>query len=1204
MRLKRLELHGFKSFASRASLEFEPGISALVGPNGSGKSNVADAVRWVLGEQSARALRGRRPEEMIFAGSAQRHSLGMAEVALVLDNSVRRLSLDYAEVRIARRLYRSGESEYLINGSRVRRKDLVGLMLEVGLHSEGYTVIGQGAVEALVLQRPDERRAMLEHAGDISRHQARLSEARAKLAATEQNLIRCEDVLSELEPHARRLRQQAERAAAYATRRAELAALAGSYFRAALQESRSRAEAAVTARDAATEACERQAAAIAAAEERRRLARAALASLEQQLDEARAGLDRLNRARAECLSEQGSARQRSGFLQAQAESLDGQARRLQQRQAELLVELERTGSVPAASAEPEEDLGAIEQEAEALRAALAQARASLAEAQDGRAQQTRARARIEQDLRALRERAARDEQARLAAERERAAEETRLADARAGLEGVEAELGEKQRQLAVLESALAEVRGERSRLGSELSRTRELEQKARAELELARAVARDLGLESGRAAESRREPHAPRLGARLRVPQELEQAVAAALGEWAFALERDSALQALQEPGPSAGRELFTTPSGPGASDDSGLQHFGALVAQQLGDLWHRLPAGRVEGADGADSLPGPLRYTVVVRDSEAAQRAAERLQATWSGPWQVATLAGDVITWHGGVARGVEREADRLISLTRRRAEATARLERAEAGAATAQTSQSDLQLRLAAVEARERQLSDSMVGGRAEIGLLERRAAELRGRCQRHQAALERRAPAAPTVDQRVQQDLLARLETLEQRAGELTALEARHTAAVRELEARWQAAWTRHQGAARETERRASEAEAALAARAQRRREFERLRAEREEVVARSADDRRELEELSGRIASLERQGAELEARLRAAAERADGIQANRQAAQASLDAADADESALQTELSRVRGERERLLLAAQQALDEVARLEAEMQATSEEWGLDGEAVVQLGLLGGERVAPAAVPAGEASPPIIDLAAARRRLLALQRELRAQGAVSESVLEEYREVEGRSQFLRTQSQDLRAALEELEGVISELESLMRGGFEAAFERVNAAFAETFETLFGGGTARLVLTDPSDTLTTGVEIVAQPPGKRLQNLMSLSGGERALTATALIFALLAINPLPFCVLDEVDAALDESNARRFSALLRRYSEHTQFILITHNRATMETARSLYGVSMSGDGVTTVLSLRLGEALAYSRNGHAARGSESLLQT
>jgi chromosome segregation protein len=193
----------------------------------------------------------------------------------------------------------------------------------------------------------------------------------------------------------------------------------------------------------------------------------------------------------------------------------------------------------------------------------------------------------------------------------------------------------------------------------------------------------------------------------------------------------------------------------------------------------------------------------------------------------------------------------------------------------------------------------------------------------------------------------------------------------------------------------------------------------------------------------------------------------------------------------------------------------------------------------------------------------------------------------------VEGRLEFLTAQSADLRRAMGELEGVIADLEELMRSGFGQAFQRVNSAFERTFATLFNGGTARLVMTDPTDPLRTGVDIVAQPPGKRLQSLMSLSGGERALTSTALIFALLAINPLPFCVLDEVDAALDEPNARRFSALLREYAERTQFIVITHNRATMETARSLYGISMGGDGVTTVVSLRPAEALAAARNGH-----------
>jgi chromosome segregation protein len=391
-----------------------------------------------------------------------------------------------------------------------------------------------------------------------------------------------------------------------------------------------------------------------------------------------------------------------------------------------------------------------------------------------------------------------------------------------------------------------------------------------------------------------------------------------------------------------------------------------------------------------------------------------------------------------------------------------------------------------------------------------------------------------------------------------------------------------------------------EAEWQAREQRRRELERLERERTRAANEVSVLRAELEALQADQQSLQQRHERLQTSLAAAAEHIQRLAEGRSGLQARAEVLEASLAQRRQELSACLGEREAARLAHQQAADALTRLVQEAEIVADDWGLGQDALVQLRLLGDRscEAAPSAV-----GPPTVDLESARRRMHALQRELRGFGAVGDAAIDEYREVNGRLEFLRSQSDDLERAMSELQGVIGELEGLMTEGFECAFERVNTAFARTFGTLFGGGTARLVMTDPADPLRTGVDIVAQPPGKRLQHLMSLSGGERALTSTALIFALLEINPLPFCVLDEVDAALDEPNAQRFAALLREFAERTQFLVITHNRATMETAGSLYGISMSGDGVTTVVSLRPAAILAADRNGQVDHGLQPALQ-
>lgn len=1213
MLLKRLEMLGFKSFANRSSFEFESGISCLVGPNGSGKSNVADAVRWVLGEQSARALRGKKAEEVIFVGSAGRQPLGMAEAALVLDNSEGRLSLDYGEVRLARRLYRSGESEYLINGSRARRKDLVALLLEVGLHTEGYTVIGQGAVEELVMQRPEERRAVLEHAADITRHQSRLAEARSKLASTDQNLIRCQDLIAELEPHARRLRTQAERAERYAARRAELAAVAQTYYRAALAEKIADEEAASTSLSRATDEQRRLEAQIAAHERERSSGREQLATLEAEAARLRGDLERGHAERASLLAEIAAARQRMGFGEARAEALASEAERATSRIAEL--EAEVSDQAQAAPCLPEHDareLDRLERLVKSLSSEQEQARAKIEATRASQASLSQERQRLESELELERTRQAGQRQALAEVEVRRAAAESRLAEIEDEVQGITRELEASERRRTEATQKLEASRAAADALRQRLVAAVEREQALRGDLEVARAnlaVISQEAHEQEDAGERSNSAPSARLGSSLAVEPEYELAVTAALGEWARAKLVSNPARALSTlPDASNGRSLFLRAASEMNGHAKMESSFTALLGQKLAGIWHR-PALELFGCTSNGSKPpplGPLAFTVIVRDLADARIAADRLADVADCSWQITTLNGQVVTHYGGWAQGAETGPGRLVSLRRREAEAGSRMAALQGALDQASGDREAVQVEVAAAQDEEHGAQAADLAAEAETRSLTRRREEILASSAHLEASRESLlTQEGPNGQFDEETALQTQLRELARRSTALARQEAIEAEAVQTLQACWESALGEREQEARRAEQ-ARLAQVEQRARqeliAARRREIERISQEHSQVGERAEALASELGEQRVKLEGLDGQAVQLATAIGGKAAQLEELAARRAEHQGELDGIETKLVGLRQRSSQAQAAREAALLARQQAADELGSLKHEAEATAEEWGIASEGLVQLRLtplppLWGTK------PGDGGMELAIDLPGTRRRLVSLQRELRGQGATSESLLDEYREVEQRLGFLTVQSTDLRAAMAELEGVIDELEGLMRQSFAEAFERVNAAFEKTFATLFGGGTARLVLTDPADPLQAGVDIVAQPPGKRLQNLMSLSGGERALTSTALIFALLSTNPLPFCVLDEVDAALDESNARRFADLLMEYAERTQFIIITHNRVTMETASSLYGISMGGDGVTTVVSLRPSEVAGLDRNRQTVNGPQPVLQ-
>jgi chromosome segregation protein len=1258
MHLRRLDLVGFKSFANRTTFLFEPGISVMCGPNGSGKSNVADAVRWALGEQNARAVRGRRGEDVIFVGSQGRQPLGLAEVSLTLDNSDGRIPLDYQEVKITRRLYRSGDAEYLVNGAKVRLKDIHQWLLHAALDAEAYVVVGQGSVDQLILQRPEERRVVIDNAADIRRHQTRLQETRTRLAGTEENLLRCRAVIAELEPHVSRLKAQAERAQRAQVLREELSGLAGRWLRHALAGARSElAKARADAAEARTRA-ERQDAEVADLEVLARAAdRDALAAettvseLEPRLSVARDEAARIARdlvraeerlagaddAEARVLRDLEQQREREGALKAEQATL---ATRLEAARV-ALADAERAvrEATDAGRAEEEQTrqaevaLSAARQRAAALDGGLRSASAAVEEARVRIDRVERRRARLAEDI----------ERLTVDLERARAAAASRTHAAAGAADALVAARQARDSLQAERDDARAAVdrlRAEQHRLAGSRQRLEIARQAANEAAAGQKGSGRDLVLKSGIAGVR------GLLGGELRVPERLQAAIAAALGERAQALlvsgqtSAESAVQMiLKRVAERTGlMVLFDGATKPdqknGQDHDGGNRRVNGDGADNSDEM-HRAPtwapfagarfvapdsiiASRkpatvttdrreivtgllaglavvgfadelVESApDLSHSVQRVLGTTVIVEDLATASEAVHRLESALNGngAWQVATLDGVVIRSTGEWWAGRDRQAERLV---RRREDLAA----AEQELATVQASLTETEGRLAEAETRINRLAGQERGVRDALTAAEsadRKAALDAQAAVAHASRLDRELrdahTAGPAIDIELQRAVTQRERSEVQRQeAERRRLEG--IEAVRQAEAQTSSL------TARLSESRAARA-TAQATLAQCRAEAEgvaallaRLVRDLEGAQRAVAEGERRVEGERQRRADLGSAATNLRAALTVAEAAVEPIAAAlttareaRQQARVKREAIEQRAGELRAIARSGRTVLEATAIAESRATDRLERVRREAQEYVDDLAGTGGSV-QLRLNLDDDSVPAQAPEPEDALPF-DSEAARRRMGTLRRELRAIGDIGEATLAEFRELSERHRFLVEQTADLEMAGDELRKVMDELTVLMRDAFDTAFATVNQAFGEYFARLFAGGHAELVLSRPDDVLDSGVDIVARPPGKRLQPLVSLSGGERAMTMVALIFALLKTNPAPFCVLDEVDAALDESNVRRFTSVLTELSDRTQFVVVSHNRATMESAKALYGISMDTVGVSTVVSLKL----------------------
>lgn len=1162
MRLKKLQLQGYKTFANKTEFLFDEGVTAVVGPNGSGKSNIADAVRWVLGEQRASELRSKRNTDMIFAGSPSKPRAGMASAFLTLDNRDGWLPIDYAEVEIGRKAYRSGESEYYLNGSRVRLTDIRELLATSGLAQRTYTMIGQGLIDSALSLKADERRALFEEAAGISHYKDRRASTLRRLQETQRNIERVHDVLSEIEPRLRSLKRQASRAENFGTLQTDLRELLRVWYG---YQWRVTHEGLLAAREQS-----------ATAEKAWKEARRQLVFLQEQIDESRR---RYNHYQSQ--------------IQRKEEERDGMREQFEHARRQVAILTERQTLITRQLREINDDLPDLEQQQATAQKELASATEALSEVQAQLSRERGELATFEQSFKA--------QQAEVDAQQDAVKKlERQVWEAQQFVSQAEGQLTQLREQLAAreketfdegedadLEEKGSEFKQSLDKLQSEQkklqAKRRELDDERK---ELIRNV-KKLRKQQGELARKANgvSKEVARMEARVETLKQMQRRKTKFTGNFQRLAELVSTRQKYQDALEAALQLRLNTlilddtdalfklltdhPDTPLTAYVRGEQRVYSQQAIDLPDgarwLCELIDSKRDEVTD---VLCGDF---VFVENDGAAYEIALRL------PAGLTVIGGSGSVIHaGGIVE--QRAADDSLKVRRE----------VESAEKATKTKQSDLDKAQQLV----RQNRDEVDDKQAAIDKLNTRERKLQADLDK----LNRDYQKVQRERDRIQQQQRFRKRQRESHASDLKRLKKR----IAELEQ----SRTERDGSIGSIETRLNEARVVLQgmsigeARQQRTQRQQQIAATQTIVDGRRAvaDSRRatmqqvetRLSRQRNRRASLQNQQSQFD--LEAEQSKLDSLRGQ-------MDTLSDDMQPLRSMVRQTRGElsdleadlsvhqkaahaTEETYTEARLTLNQVEnRIDALQERIKGDLGIvalefDESETVQTPLPIDEIVEE--LPQVEELPDGIELSIQKRR-----GQMQRMGAINPDAPAEYAETQKRYDFLSEQIEDLLATEKQLRDVIDELDDLTSREFAATVERVNVIFGDMFTQLFGGGSAELILTNPDNLTVSGVDIIAQLPRRRAQGLALLSGGERSLTAAALIFSLLKVTPPPFCMMDEVDAALDEANINRFRDVLRELAIHTQFVVITHNRGTVQAANTIYGISMGTDSASQVLSIK-----------------------
>lgn len=1181
MYLKRIEIAGFKSFADRTKIEFEEGVTAVIGPNGSGKSNITEAIRWVLGEQSAKSLRGGKMPDIIFAGSESRKQLNIAEVTVVLDNTDNYLPLGFSEVSVTRRYRRTGESDFFINKKACRLKDIQDLFMDSGLGKESFSIISQGKVEAIFASKPEDRRGIFEEAAGVLKYKQRKRKAEQKLFETEDNLSRVQDIIYELEDQLTPLAAQSEAAKEFLALKKELTAADVSLTVAKIKQTRDSWESAKADFEELSKTVEEKSRFIQQTEQQLGTLREKRGSLDEQLETGQQQLLHLSEALKQAEGQKALLSERSKNTQKTSaeyrETLNEQRKKKADAQANLQEVQTQQADKQTEKVALEEKIQQLTNEAEKYKKSPKELLEDLRGTYVELMQES---ANVSNELKYL-ERQYTQETAK------NQQNVTRFEALRDQLEELTEQQSAAQTKTKTLEAQLTEEQENYRRLAEEknvsqqqLQKEQQLMYDMMSQVQQARARQKSLqeiqenysGFYQGvRSVLQHKEQLSGIVGAvaeLIEVPEKYTLAIETALGASAQHIivenEKDArqGITFLKKQRSGRGTFLPLTTIKPRSL---GAHHYQAIkdvdgflgVASELVSFSENV----------APVMQNLLGAIVIARDLDSANLLARQLRYQV----RVVSLDGDVMNAGGSMTGGATKQGNRgnLFNQGHELAEWTKRYEEINQALQAKEAFVRDLQAKIAdqteSLETLRTQGEQTRLAFQEAQSSEERVAAELT-RLQKEQSLFSYEAKELESFlnDYQVQK------ETLEFKQVELKTQQDKINQEIQQLN---------------EESDQLEEKRAGINA------ELSRLQAdyavldERLLYLERQAlGFEEQINELTNQIVNLENQLLALSSdssdheeseesltqRLTELATAREHLQEQlavwkemRQSLQQQVDQAD-------SELTEANREQKQLLARQSQADVQKNRYELKLDNAlaylQEEYSLTFE--------GAEAQAD----------PEIDQQVAQTEVSRLKQAIEKLGPVNLNAIEQYQQVEERYDFLTTQRDDLLSAKEQLFETMDEMDDEVKTRFFTTFQAIREKFNVVFPNMFGGGRAELVLTDPDDLLNTGIEIEAQPPGKKLQSLSLLSGGERALTAIALLFSIIQVRPVPFCVLDEVEAALDEANVARFGRYLSAFQNDTQFIVVTHRKGTMEAADVLYGVTMQESGVSKIISVRLEE--------------------
>ena len=1174
MYLKRIEINGFKSFASRTELDFLPGVTAVVGPNGSGKSNISDAVRWVLGEQSAKSLRGAKMEDVIFAGSISEHRKQFAEVTLVLDNESGTVALPYQEINVTRRVTRNGDSDYFLNKKPCRLKDVLDLFMDTGLSRDAFAIIGQGRVEQVISGKPEERRSVIEEAAGVLKYRNRKKQAERKLTDTETNLSRVDDILYELGGRIEPLREQASLAKEFLVARERydflergiIATEIEQYMtqltdvsteiescQAQLLAEQERLQETIATRETQETSLEEKRRLETEMQDRLRLVSTKLVEIEGALNLAKEREKHGAEMKARLEQEVTVAEQRVAQIEQEEQTVLKQQQETQQLYLQAVAKREQAD---AALSYSDRD---FEKEAEQLRSEAFEVASRLAATTNAyhRAQQDLLHA--EEQQRSFSENVGSKQTDRSTYEAETIRLAQQVEELRNRLETLRQEEKTQQDQHRQQQETLRQM--EQSII--DLHRRRD---KTEDRIEFLESVKADYSGYFGavKTVLKQRDRIAGIHGAvaeLITVPARFEAAIETALGGAMQNVVVDTdvtgrkLIQELRRL--NAGRATFMPLSSIQRRElSASVQQSVSGMPGYLG-VASQLVTTREDFTKLKDNLLGT---TLVVESLEQANAIAR----STGHRYRIVTLEGDVVNVGGSMTGGSRKKGTPLFSQSRE-------LEELQTGLKQGQAVIREQERRRDEMKTAMQQLVGSLESNTRDIQLVQAQLESVR------EAYTDAKRSLAVTASELSVHD--GQLTRLAEQAAEAKSIIAASEQDMERL--------TNRQAELRQAIDQLKEAQSrgAVAVEELKQQQAEALLEERTVSMTHDQIDR-EVTRLRETLSHAKLERSHKRRDLKHVLEGFD---------EAKIDALHTEKTQMQQEQTSV--ERELTLVTAeiQQAAENLRLLRIQEAKLAEARQGTTQRLDQARLTQGrlstrletrhETLEEMGLVAELIQPLTISFEEAKEELHLLKRQLEEIGIVNLGAIEEFAEVDQRFTFLSTQRDDLVSAKTDLYAVIEEMDREVIRLFKQTYTAVREHFRETFRELFGGGEADLILVDPTDLLTSGIDIVAKPPGKKLQNLSLLSGGERALTAIALLFAILKTRPVPFCVLDEVEAALDEANVARFGEFVHQLARDTQFIIITHRKGTMESADVLYGVTMQQNGISEVLSVKLEEA-------------------